>query len=366
MTENSRLIDRFLRYITCDSESGSERQFCDMIECELKALRLDVVRDEVRERCGSDGWNVYAAMPGEGEPLLFCAHLDTVAPGRGIRPVIGEDGVVRSSGDTVLGADDKSGVAAVMEALHIIREQGLPHRPVEVLFTVCEELGLRGSRHADYSRIKSRQAVVLDSSKNQALINRAPANMALHIDIKGKPAHAGVAPENGVHALKAAAAAIANIPCGRVDECTVMNVANLLSPGKTNIVPADASFDMEIRSFEEERLAKRIDEARSALDSACAQFGASYTMTQDRHSDVLYVPEDSALVQSLIAAYRKLGVEAKPESTFGGSDATWLYKNGIDAINVGTGMRAVHGVGEYIAVKDLLLTCDMVLHMMTL
>ena len=364
LINTTRLVDRFLGYVVCDSESGNEKQFCELIERELSALGLSVYRDEAGEKCGSNGWNIRASLPGTGDPILFCAHLDTVSPGRGIRPIVGEDGVIRSAGDTVLGSDDKSGVAAVIEALAAIMDNKLPHRPIEVLFTVCEELGMLGSRHADYSAIASKQAVVLDSSKNGALINRAPANMHIEVTVKGRAAHAGVAPEKGVHALKAAAAAVANIPCGRVDEETVMNVANLLAPGKTNVVPDTAAFQMEIRSFREELLQQRIEQARRALNEACEQFGASYEMTLERHSDPLYVPEDSPLLLCLREAYRELGVEARVEGTFGGSDATWLSANGISAVNIGTGMSAVHGVGEHIAIPDLILTSRVVLAMM--
>ena len=330
-----RLLDRFLRYINCPSESGSERSFCELIEQELSALGLEVKRGEVGEKCGSNGFNLYAFLPGDGEPLLLSAHLDTVSPGVGIRPVI-EDGVIRSSGDTILGADDKSGVAAILEALETLHEGGLAHRPVEVLFSICEELGLLGAKYADYSLFHSKQAIVFDSSANGAVVNRSPANVVLHIAFQGKSAHAGVAPEQGIHALKAAAEAVSHIPCGHVDELTVMNVANFLAPGKTNVVPAQASFDMEIRSFEEETLQKHLRETEQAVKDACEKFGTQYTLSLDRHSDVLYVPEDCKLVTDLFEVYRRLGAEPFCKSTYGGCDATWLFANGIDAVNVGS------------------------------
>ncbi len=359
-----RLLDRFLRYINCPSESGSERSFCELIEQELSALGLEVKRGEVGEKCGSNGFNLYAFLPGDGEPLLLSAHLDTVSPGVGIRPVI-EDGVIRSSGDTILGADDKSGVAAILEALETVQEGGLAHRPVEVLFSICEELGLLGAKYADYSLFHSKQAIVFDSSANGAVVNRSPANVVLHIAFQGKSAHAGVAPEQGIHALKAAAEAVSHIPCGHVDELTVMNVANFLAPGKTNVVPAQASFDMEIRSFEEETLQKHLRETEQAVKDACEKFGTQYTLSLDRHSDVLYVPEDCKLVTDLFEVYRRLGAEPFCKSTYGGCDATWLFANGIDAVNVGTGMTNAHSTSELIAVSDLERTASLVVEMLT-
>jgi len=333
-----------------------------LIEGELQALGFTVDRDEVGEKCGSNGWNVHAFLPGEGEPILFSAHMDTVSPGVGIRPVL-EDGVIRSSGDTILGADDKSAIAAVLEALEMIVEQKLPHRPVEILFSVCEELGLRGAKHADYSRIKSKQAVVLDSRTHEVLINRSPANTHLHIEITGKSAHAGVEPDKGIHALKIAADAITRIPCGFVDDCTVMNVANLSAPGKTNVVPDKATFDMEIRCFDAERLEEHIQKTETTIMAACDAAGASYTLQREKQTDVLYVPEDNALIERLFDIYKNLGLSPRTDKTYGGCDATWLFFNGIDVVNVGTGMCDAHSLSEHIRVDDLELTVRVVLAM---
>ncbi len=363
MTED-RLVERFLRYVSCDSESRCELPFCKLIEDELKALGLAVTIDRVGPPCGSDGYNIIAKLEGTGEPLLFCAHLDTVTPGRGIRPVIG-DGVIRSAGDTVLGADDKSGVAAVMETLHEIAEHNLPHRPVEVLFTVCEEVGLLGSKHADYSKISAKEAVVLDSSMAGCIVNRAPAMVVLSVCIEGRAAHAAMDPKSGINAIKVAADAIAAIPCGNVDEDSTVNVANLLAPGKYNIVPDRATFQMDVRSFEEGTLEGHILFIERALSAACDKFGASYTMEQQRHSDVLFVPEESGIIRRLFNIYERLGIPVRAERTFGGSDATWLNANGIAAVNIGTGMANVHSVSEQIAIDDLKTTKEIVLALAT-
>ncbi len=360
----TRLLNRFLRYVACESETGNEQAFCKLMEQELLRIGLHVVRDDVSQKCGSNGFNIYASLPGTGEPLLLSAHLDTVSPGSNIEPVI-ENGVIRSKGNTILGADDKSGVAAIVEAIESVIEQNTPHRPLEVLFSVCEEVGLLGSKHADYSLIQSRQAIVLDSSKNGCIINRAPANVHLHVEIRGKGAHAGISPDKGVHALKAAALAVSNIPCGFVDNNSVMNVSNFLAPGKTNVVPEHASFDIEIRSFEEDLLQMHAKNAESAVKAACEALGAKYSITQERHSDVLYVPESSPLLKDLLNVYEEIGVNIKIDRTYGGSDATWLFYNGIDALNVGTGMSDAHALTEHIAVSDLEQTARMVERMIT-
>ena len=361
--DTTRLIARFCRYVSCDSESKNEREFCELIEAELKDLGLNVTRDEVGEKCCSNGWNVYASLPGEGEPILFSAHMDTVPPGVGIQPVV-KGGAIYSSGDTVLGADDKAGIAAVMEALAIIKESGAAHRPIEVLFSVCEEVGLLGAKHADYSNIKSRQAVVLDSSVQGSIVNNAPARVELHAEITGRSAHAAIDPDKGINAVKAAAAAIALIPSGVVDGCTVMNVANFLAPGKSNIVPEKASFNIDLRSFDMARLEERIQQIDSALKAACQEIGATYKLEADRQCGILFVPPESALIARLQEVYASLGVPSKIERTYGGADTTWIFFNGIDAVNIGTGMTDVHSTGEHISLADLETLTKVVLGMM--
>ncbi len=348
----ARLMERFLRYVRCGSESGNERDFCLLIEEEFRRLGIDFLRDVVGEAVGSNGWNLIASIPGEGEAILFSCHMDTVTPGQGILPIL-ENGVIRSAGDTILGADDKSGIAAVLEALECIFEEGVSHRPVELLFSLCEERGLLGSRHADYSRFKSKEALVLDTGEIGRVINRAPAIVHLHIRVHGKASHAGVEPKKGVHALKAAAEAIANITCGQPDDMSVMNVANFVSEGATNVVPDLATFDMEIRSFTEELLQKHIREAESALQKACRTYGATYELALTRHSDPLYVAEDGPLLTKVRELYATMGVQVRVEGTFGGCDATWLNAHGIAALNTGTGMQQAHSVHESIALADL-------------
>ncbi|MDL2258902.1 M20/M25/M40 family metallo-hydrolase [Eubacteriales bacterium OttesenSCG-928-K08] len=350
--KSDRLLERFLKYIACDSESRYEKEFCEMVEADLKLIGFTIYRDEVGPACGSNGWNIFATLPGVGEPILFSAHMDTVSPGNGIKPVI-KDGVIYSSGDTILGADDKSGIAAILEAVQSTLEEGVEHRPVEVLFSVCEELGLLGAKNADYSRIKSKEAVVLDSGKNGSIVNQAPANTHLYITINGKSAHAGVAPHEGIHALKAAAKAISQIDCGFVDDFTVMNVANLLSPGKTNVVPDSATFDMEIRSFKKELLEEHIASVEKRVKAACEEFGATYKIVREDVFDALHVPEDRPILKRLLDVYEKLGVNVTVEKTYGGCDATCLFNNGIDALNVGTGMADAHSLNEHITIKDL-------------
>jgi len=353
------LIDRFIRYVSCPSESRQERGFCELLEGDLQALGMSPVRQEVGAACGSDGFNLHALLPGEGEPLLFCAHMDTMSPGVGIKPVVSE-GVIRSDGTTILASDDKAAIAAVLEAVATIKAAQKPHRPVEVLFTICEEIGLLGAKYADYSQVQSKQAVVLDTSKMGSIIHMQAANKKLQVEIKGKSAHAGISPELGINALKAATDAIAKMNCGRLGEEAVMNVANLLCPGKTNVVPDTATFEMEMRSYSADGLAALIAQTKAQIEEACQIYGASFTINEENVSDILYVPVDHPLIMMLSAAMEQLGLTVSVERTFGGCDATWLSANGIAVVNVGIGMTDAHSLAENISVADLVTTAKLV------
>ena len=357
-----RLIRRFLRYVQCDSESRQEQGFCQLLEEELQGLGLEVWRDEIGPAIGSNGWNIGARFRGEGSALLLCCHLDTISPGRGIKPCM-EGGVILSDGSTILAADDKAGIAAIMEALETAAASPRPHRTVEILFTICEEIGLLGSKNADYSRFTAKEALVLDSSMAGCVVNKAPAHGVMHFSIKGKSSHAGIAPQKGVHALKAAAEAIYNIPCGQADENTRVNVANFLSPGKANVIPEEAAFDAEVRCFEDAMLQVHMDAISSAVADACRHYGAAYCEERTIHNCALHVPDDSPLLQRVLEVSERIGRPVKAAPTYGGSDASNLAGQGIQAVNICTGMQNVHSVRESIAVQDMAATSRFVYEM---
>jgi len=358
----SRLIETFSRYVACDSESGNELKFAELLEGELQNLGFSVLRDAAQEKCGSNGFNIYGFLQGVGEPILFSAHMDTVSPGVGIEAVV-EDGVIRSKGDTILGADDKAGIAAVVEAVTTLKEQKLTHRPIEVLFTVAEEIGLLGAKYADYSNIKSTEAIILDSSNIGEMVTRAPAMAEMFVEVIGKSAHVAT-PEKGIHALKAAAAAVSAIPCGKVDEQTVCNVANFRSEGPSNVVPERARFEIDLRSFDADLLKRHMADIEAMVKAAAESFGAQYEVQATQKTEVLSIPSDRPIIGRLQAAYAALGTTGQITKAYGGSDATWIFANGIDAINVGIGMMDVHSTNEHISVADLEHTTKLVLSMM--
>ena len=351
---NKRLLARFLSYVTCDSESGNELQFCNMIENELKKLGLEVWRDEIGHLCNSNGYNVHAFLSGIGEPILFNAHLDTASPGKNIVPVI-ENGIIKPSGKTILGGDDKAGIAAVMEALETHIENGIAHRPIEVFFSIREESGMLGSQHADYSKMRSKEALVLDGDVNACIVNQVAGIIQLHIEIFGKGAHFALCPENGIDALKAAIAVVNRILMGFMDSNdSVINIYNFTIPGESNMVPEYASFFIELRCFTTELIKTRKDYIENAVHEGCKLVpGISYKIEQIFSHDVLFVEQDNTLLLRLRDVCQSIGEPFKLVRTFASSDAANLVKNGITAVDYGIGMTNVHTTEEIFAVKDL-------------
>lgn len=361
----NRLIERFMRYCACPSESGNEREFALLIEKELQELGLETWRDEIGDKCNSNGFNVHAFLPGEGEPILFSAHLDTAVPGKVVNPVLMEDRIC-SDGTSVLGGDDKSGIAAAMEALECLVEEPRPHRPVEIFFSICEELGLMGAEHADYSKIRSRQAVVLDGGTPGCVMNQTAGIMRMKVEISGKASHAALDPDGGINALKAAAEVVCRAQLGYHDGGdSVINIANLHAPGEGNMVSDKVSFDVEMRAFSEEALKVRQDYILGIIEDVCnADAGLSYTWKETLRTAILHVPTDSPLLQRVDAVLSAMNAKPRLLKSFAGCDASHLDLNGIAAVDFGTGMQAIHSTEEFILIDDLVKTTLFVESMM--
>ena len=365
MINKERLLSTFLDYVQIDSESTHEGAMAARIAQDLKAIGCQVYVDNSGEQTGSETGNLYCTLPGnaDGEPILFAAHLDTVVPGVGVKPVI-TDGVIRSSGDTVLGGDDKSGVVAIVEALRTIVEQNLPHPTIEALFTVCEEIGLRGSRHMDYSRITAKKAAVLDSSGDAGkIIVSAPGQYKLNAVVVGRRAHAGVAPEEGISAIQVLAEAISNMKLLRIDEETTANIGTISAQYATNIVPERAELIGECRSRRDDKLEAQGKHMMDCLQAACDKYGATLEGGLTRAYSAYSHAEDDPFVQEIMAACRKAGLEPSLAASGGGSDANNMSANGLKALVLGTGMAKVHTVQEEITVKNLEDTAALVLAM---
>ncbi len=344
------VLDAFLALVRIDSLSGDEGAVAERLRGYLQDAGCQVWSDPVG--------NLLARRAGQGAgstlpPLLLSAHMDTVEPGHGIQPRI-VDGVVRSDGTTILGADDKAGLAAILTALRQTNGKGASCCPVEVAFSVQEEVGLIGAKHLDLTQLASKTAIVMDSAGPVgSIVARAPSQDTMTIEITGQASHAGVAPEQGVSAVVVAARAIASMRLGRIDSETTANIGVIRGGMATNIIPAHVTMRGEARSLDEGRLKAQTSHMRECFETAAHELGAKVDFWVERSYSSINLSPESAVVTRVSRAMAAVGVEASLISTGGGSDANIFMGAGIETANLGFGMMRPHSVDEHIAVADL-------------
>lgn len=344
MSESSQTLDTFLELVRIDNPSGQEQRMAAAVRRRLDSLGVDSRQDALG--------NIIAVVPGRGEPLLLNAHLDSVAPATGKEPVV-ENGIVRSAGETVLGSDDLAGVAAILEGLRGALARG-HHRAAEIVFTVQEEIGLRGARGLAYEQLRSRMGVALDLNGDVGgICISAPAQDAIRVTIKGRAAHAGVAPEQGIDAIRVTAEAIMAMPLGRIDAETTANVGVIEGGVATNIVPALVELKAEARSRDEAKLDRQTAAMRDAFEQAAARHGAEVEWHAERSYGPIKMDADAPIVGLCRKAVQALGIEPRLVETGGGSDVNIFNMHGIAAVNLSIGYREIHSSDEHIAVADL-------------
>lgn len=371
MIRRDRMTDTVLDLVRLDSHSKQEKPVADYLLRALGELGVSVRMDDAGNAVQGNTGNLVASLPatGSGAPLLLSAHMDVVPPGLSVKPVR-EERRIRSDGTTILGGDDKTGLTIILEVLRTLTERNVHHGPIEVAFTICEEIGLLGARHLDYTAIHSKEAIVLDSSLSSQLVTAAPSSDHFSITVHGLEAHAGMCPENGISAVRVAAEAIAAMPLGRVDAQTTTNVVIDPGPTATNVVPNLCVVRGEARSLSDERLDEVMREVRAAFTDASAR--ATITLGGElrrawieeqceREYYGFRIPSDASTVQLVMRAARRLGATVETITIGGGSDANVFNKRGITSVNLGTGMRDIHTVNEWIDLEDFYRSAEIVL-----
>ncbi len=371
MVDRGRVVEEFLELVQIGSVSRREAGVARRLVPALQAMGAEVHVDEAGAAVGGDTGNVFARFPGtapDAPPLLMSAHMDTVAPGDHVRPVIQGD-VIRTDGTTVLGGDDKTGIVAILEALRVARERRIPHGAVDVVFTICEEIGLLGAKHFDARRIAARTGIVLDCDGVCELITRAPAANRMAVVVHGVEAHAGIAPEQGVSAIQIAARAIAEMRLGRVDGETTANVGVIHGGLATNIVPNRVEIRGEMRSLSlarlEEQSAHMVDRFTAAVNATPSvrvngrELRARVETEVTRVYERLDVAEDTSIVRMMTEAARRLRRPFRTRATGGGSDANVFTARGLTIANLACGMRDIHTVNEWVDVNDIVSTAEL-------
>lgn len=377
MINQERLKKLLIELIKIDSLSRKEYDIAMRLKREMEELGAKVSIDDAGDKVGGNVGNLIAHFSGtapKATPILLSAHMDTVVPGEGIVPVLDGD-IVRTDGRTVLGGDDKSGVAIICEVLRVIKENSLPCSDVDVLFTICEEAGLIGAKCLDVNRLRARTGLVLDSDSVGFLFIKAPAANRMEFHVHGLEAHAGVCPEKGVNAIKVASEGIAQMSLGRIDHETTANIGVIEGGAAVNIVPNSVILKGEARSHSQEKLDRQTQHmlrclqdaaARQTLELPGGRFTAKVEAKIERDYDRMDVPEGAPIVQLVREAAKNLRLEIKTLATGGGCDANVLNQKGLEVANLSTGMREIHTVKEWLDLKDLNFSAQVVLEVLRL
>ena len=359
-----RLAETFQTLCEISSPSRNEKEISEHLKALFKELgALEVYEDNSQAKTGSESGNLIIRFDGgaeAGEAVFFSCHMDTVQPGDGVK--VKRDGdVFTSSGDTILGSDDKSGIAAIIELIMMINEHKLAHGLIEIIITTCEEIGLLGAKALEADKITAPYGYALDSSGIDSVIVGAPAANKLWIEIHGKAAHAGLNPEDGISAIQVASRAINNLPLGRIDEETTANMGLIEGGVAQNIVPPLVTLKGEVRSHSAEKLAKYTsiieEEFKKTADTwetgSANDDKPSVSIQIEDEYPSLFLADDSPVIQRLHRAEEKLGKNLEFKMAGGGSDANILNSFGLPTAIIATGMDKVHTLDEQLDLNDL-------------
>lgn len=348
MINESRLVQTFLDLVVIDSPSGQERAIADELARRFAALGGEVTRDAHHNLIAR-----WPAVGSQGSWLMLSAHMDTAGADVGVKPQI-RDGVIYSDGTTILGGDDKSGVAVILEVIRSLQEDGAAHPPLEAVITVSEELGLVGAKLLDKSQLYAREGYILDSGGplNNIVVS-APSQDRLQVTVYGRKAHAGAEPEKGINAIRVASEAIAAMPLGRIDEETTANIGVIHGGTATNIVPDEVEVRGEARSRNDDKLARQTAAMVSAFDEAAARHGARVQIKLERSYNSYALTEETPIVAKAMAAMRRAGLTPALKASGGGTDGNIYAEHGIFCAILSTGMSEVHTSKEHIAIADM-------------
>ncbi|MFC1649773.1 M20/M25/M40 family metallo-hydrolase [Patescibacteria group bacterium] len=337
----SKVVEEFTKLVQIDSPSGEEEEVCEYVANYLESLGIKSSRDKTG--------NLFARVDGVGEPILLSAHMDTVEPGRGIVPVT-RNKIIYSFGDTILGADNKAALAAILSVMHTF-DAG-KRRNLELLFTVREETG-GGVSEFDFGKMRSKYGLIADRADTiGSIVMSSPWIMGMSIKVIGKPAHAGM-PEGSINALSTASSAISKLRWGRLSELVTTNIGTIKGGSVVNTVPGSVAMEGEIRSFAEKSMKKQLSLVSKIFKNEAEKVGAKVKINTKMYCSGYVHKSDSKAVIEAEKATRNAGFQAKHTTSFGGSDANTFVARGIQVVNIGYGAKYTHTKRERISIKDL-------------
>jgi tripeptide aminopeptidase len=356
MINNERLLNEFLELVQIDSETKYETEIARILKQKFTDLGVDVFEDDTTAQTGHGAGNLICTLNGTKEgvdTIYFTSHMDTVIPANGVKPSI-KDGYVVTDGTTILGADDKTGLAVMLETIKVLKEQSIPHGTIQFIITVGEESGLVGAKALDPSLVKAKYGYALDSDgKVGNIVVAAPTQAKVAAVIHGKTAHAGVAPEKGVSAITIAAKAVARMPLGRIDEETTANIGRFQGGTQTNIVCDRVEILAEARSLIPEKMEAQVAKMKEAFESAAEEMGGK----ADVEIQVMYpgfkFGEGDLVVELARTAAAKIGRSCELLHSGGGSDANVIAGFGIPTVNLAVGYEDIHTTNERMPIEEL-------------
>ena len=364
MANKERVKQLFLDMLKINTPSKQERPMADFLKARLTSLGLDVEEDDAGGKIGGNAGNIIAFLNGNvpgATPIFFGGHIDTVEPTDRLNVIIDGD-EIRTDGTTILGADDKAGISAIVEGIQNVIENGIPHGDIQLIFNVAEEVGLCGSNVMDKSKIKAKFGYIFDMDKPVAGITvSAPSHTNLFIDVKGVASHAGMAPENGASAIVAASNAISKMKLGRIDFETTANVGVIEGGKARNIVPDLVKIKAEARSLDEDKLTAQVEHMKSVFETEAAAIGANATVTLDHEYSTYRWTENDDIVKLAASASKKIGIEPTLRDSGGGSDSNNFNACGIPCVVIGTGYDGAHSTSERASIDDIVTAADYVI-----
>ena len=356
MVNEKRLVECFMKLVRIDSVSREERNLADFLIEKLEDLGLKVIVDQAGEKTKANTGNIIARLNGnskEATSIMFAAHMDTVVPGKNINPLQKGEKIV-STGKTILGADDKAGIAALLEALHLIKKNNIPCGDIEIIFTICEEVGLLGAKNLDISHLNAQMGFVLDAGGQVGqVITTAPSQNSLEFIIYGKSAHAGANPEEGINAIQVAGFVLSRMKLGRIDEETTANIGIISGGRATNIIPDEVTLKGEVRSRNEEKLEKYTEQLKKITEDTAQEFKAKANVKIERKYYCYNLSPHNQVVKIAVKAAEDIGLQPLLCPSGGGSDANIFNKEGMPSVDLAVGMEKVHTVEEYILIEEL-------------
>ncbi|MGL5042649.1 MAG: M20/M25/M40 family metallo-hydrolase [Culicoidibacterales bacterium] len=371
MVNTNRAVEHFMKLVQIDSVSLNEREMADYLLSYFSTLGYECYEDikSMKAVKGATAGNVIVKVPGtlKKPVIMLCAHMDTVEPGNGIIPVISTDGkYVISQGDTILGADDKSGIAQIIELIHILSEQKLEHPPLELVFPICEEIGLLGAENLDMENIESKFVYVLDGGPGpgDAIIG-GPDYYDVIGRVIGKAAHAGGAPEKGISSIQVVAHAIANMNLLKIDEETTTNVGSVICNYPLNVVPEITTFGIEVRSLDSEKGKRQLKHVTNCLENAVAKFGATLELTVNKSLHAYKLTDQNPALQHFKSVCNRHGIPVNTIVSRGGTDLSALAGHGLEGIVIASGGEFAHELQERLDIANFKACIEQLVYLVT-